>query len=372
MYNEAGEELKPHGEVDGEEKNKHTEEGEGRRRLDEADWKKITVDLEKYRHPLNDQQPGVYNICNDQVAPYTVNVQNAIGIEQSRQFSASLSSEFHKTIKKKVKTTELLKNAVTVKGKAIYDVVTLFSRLLVVGQQRSVDIADAFQFELSPVPPALIDRYGCLRKGDKAVLVKSLSVSVITGDLAASFGTRLAHYPPVSKKIVLFDRYDQEAPSAKDHERTRRGRAKEVHLTPNTLPPSREVILHNSKNKNLLNNILCSYPLPHNIQLVNMLDCVVTHEETDVTLCSYMLKAVAAGAQAIRILSDDTDVFILLEYWTSRMRVVAKIQMEKWNGDILDINETVQRLGPKSAVNLSVSTHYQAAIQCHKSQRSSS
>ena len=29
------------------------------------------------------------------------------------------------------------------------------------------------------------------------------------------------------------------------------------------------------------------------------------------------------------------------------MRVVAKIQMEKWNGDVLVINETVQRLGPK-------------------------
>ena len=115
------------------------------------------------------------------MAPDTVNVQNAlaIGSEQSRQFSASLSSEFHKTIKKKVKTMELLK-AVTVKGNAIYDVVRLFSRLLVVGQQRCIDIADVFQFEMSPVPPALIDEYGCLRKGDKAVLVKSLSVSVTT------------------------------------------------------------------------------------------------------------------------------------------------------------------------------------------------
>ena len=84
-----------------------------------------------------------------------------------------------------------------------------------------------------------------------------------------------------------------------------------------------------------------------------MLDCVVTHEETDVTLCSYMLKAVAAGAQTIRILSDDTDVFVLLEYWTSRMRVVAKIQMEKWNGDILDINETVQWLGPQKVQSTS-------------------
>ena len=96
------------------------------------------------------------------MAPDTVNVQNAlvIGSEQGRQFSALLSNEFHKTIKKKVKTMELLKNAVTFKGKAIYDVVTLFSRLLVVGQQRRIDIADVFQFEVSPIPPALIIEEG--------------------------------------------------------------------------------------------------------------------------------------------------------------------------------------------------------------------
>ena len=68
-------------------------------------------------------------------------------------------------------------------------------------------------------------------------------------------------------------------------------------------------------------------PLPHNIQLVNMLDCVVTHDEADVTLCSYMLKAVAEGAQTIRVLTDDTDVFVLLVYWTSRMRVAPRF---KW------------------------------------------
>ena len=93
------------------------------------------MELEKCSHPLNDQQPGVYNICNGQVAPDTVNVQNAlsIGSEQSRQFYASLSNEFHKTINKKVKTMDLLKKAVTVKGKAINDIETLFCRLLVVG-----------------------------------------------------------------------------------------------------------------------------------------------------------------------------------------------------------------------------------------------
>ena len=34
------------------------------------------------------------------------------------------------------------------------------------------------------------------------------------------------------------------------------------------------------------------------------------------------------------------------------MRVVAKIQMERWNGDVLDINETVQRLGPRKCSQL--------------------
>ena len=157
-----------------------------------------------------------------------MNVQNALAIggEQSRQFSTSLSSE------------------------------------LVVGQQRSIDIADVFQFEMRPVSPALIDEYGCLRQGDKAVFVKSLSVSVTapcapnvvlvdaghllyhviwpvsgtTGYLAAIFGIRLAHYPPVSKKFVLFDRYDQEAPSAKYPERTREEEPRK-YVKPQT-PPS--------------------------------------------------------------------------------------------------------------------------------------
>ena len=88
-----------------------------------------------------------------------MNVQDAlaIGSEQSKQFSASLSSDFHTTIQKKVKSMEALKKAVTIKGKANYDLETLLSRLMVVGQQRSVEVADVFQFELSPVPPALID-----------------------------------------------------------------------------------------------------------------------------------------------------------------------------------------------------------------------
>ena len=75
---------------------------------------------------------------------------------------------------------ELLKKVVTLMGKTICNVEIQFSRLLIVGKQRSVEIADIFQFELSPVPPALIDEYGYLKKRKKVMFVKCLGVSVKT------------------------------------------------------------------------------------------------------------------------------------------------------------------------------------------------
>ena len=100
-----------------------------------------------------------FNIRNGQMAPDTVNDQDALafGSKQSKQFSVSLSSNVHTSIKRKVKSMVALKKVVIVKGKLIYDVETLFSRLLVLGQQHSVDVAEIFQFELNSVPTALID-----------------------------------------------------------------------------------------------------------------------------------------------------------------------------------------------------------------------
>ena len=66
-------------------------------------------------------------------------------------------------------------------------------------------------------------------------------------------------------------------------------------------------------------------------------DCIVSDSEADVHLCSYMLKGARDGSKTIRILSDDTDNFVLLLYWTSRKGLSANIQMEKWNGEIVDI-----------------------------------
>ena len=260
-----------------------------------------------------------------------------------------------------------MKKVVIVNGKAIFDIETLFARLLVVGQQRGVEVTYIVQYELSHVPPSLIDEFGCLRKGDKIVLVKCLGVPVSSapapdvvlvdaskmlyhvvwpvagtgGDLALSFGIRLSSYRPEAKQLVLFDPYYDDEPTAKVHERMRRAGtgSEDFHLTRNTPLPCREEILKNSNNKSLLASILCGYPLQNNVQ---QLDCLVTHEEADITLCSFMLEAAASSGETIMIVCDDTDVFVVFVYRTWRKTIRKNTQMEEWDGTVLDIRSTVE------------------------------
>ena len=375
-HEDAGE--KPFGGTEGECKmeNKHKEEGERRRKMDETDRNKIAEELEKHSHPLNVKSTDLYNIVNGQVAPTKVNVQDAlhIGSTQREKFTALLPGAFHSKIEMKVKTMQEMKKVVIVNGKPIFDIETLFARLLFVGQQRGVEVTDIFQYELSPVPPSLIDEFGCLRKADKTVFVKCLGVPVNSApapDVVLVDASQLLYMlcglllgqqailprasvldcllPPEPQQLVLFDRYYDDDPTAKDDEKISRAGAgsKDFHLTPNTPLPCREAILKNSKNKSLLASILCGYPTQNNVQLVNKLDCLVTHEEADITLCSYMLKAAASSAKTVRIVCDDTDVFVLLVYWTWRKTIRKNIQMEKWDGTVLDIHATVVKLGDK-------------------------
>ena len=157
-----------------------------------------------------------------------------------------------------MKTIQDVKKVVIVNGKAIFAIESLFAQLLVVGQQRGVEVTDIFQYELSPIHPSLINEFGCLRKGDKTVLVKCLGVPVnsapapdvvlvdaascgtmlfgLSLGLASSFGVRLSPHPPDAQKLVLFDRYDEDEPTAKDLEMMRQAEAgsKDFHMTPNT------------------------------------------------------------------------------------------------------------------------------------------
>ncbi len=55
----------------------------------------------------------------------------------------------------------------------------------------------------------------------------------------------------------------------------------------------------------------------------------------------YVLEAAYDGKGVIHVLSDDTDVFVLLVYWVYR----EVLEMERWDAIVLDINATCTDLG---------------------------
>ena len=61
-------------------------------------------------------------------------------------------------------------------------------------------------------------------------------------------------------------------------------------------------------------------------------------------MISYVLKAARDGKQCIRILSDDTDIFVLLVFLVWKAGLVIPVQMEKWNGVVLYIMKLLKNL----------------------------
>ena len=94
--------------------------------------------------------------------------------------------------------------------------------------------------------------------------------------------------------------------------KTPRGREErgELNRVP-TLPdnPSRDKVMKNKTNKRRLGELLCTHNIGDHIEMVSRADSVVTHDEADVSL---MLDAARRGAKTVHILSDDTDVFVLM------------------------------------------------------------
>ena len=223
-----------------------------------------------------------------------------------------------------------------------------------VGQQRQLQLTTIFQYELREVPPSLIDEYGCLRKGNKSVLVNQLGVEKVDaskphvvivdiqqmlyhiiwplgGDATMLFENikqRLSCYPDGTEKIMVFDRYEDL--SAKDHERMRHGGEGSIdfNLTINSPLPKRDAILRNKHNKQELSCVLSTMDMDAEMCIDSRHNGGFKHDETDVTLIAYLLQAAESGKAVIQILSDDTDVFVLLVYWFYKMQLKAEVQME--------------------------------------------
>ena len=96
-------------------------------RLHESDRRKIGTGMQKYIFtPQRAISWRINIVCDDQLVSGIVNVQDAlaIGSEQTKQLSTSLSSDFHELVKKKeMKSMEAIGKAVYVRGNHVQSAV---------------------------------------------------------------------------------------------------------------------------------------------------------------------------------------------------------------------------------------------------------
>ena len=101
---------------------------------------------------------------------------------------------------------------------------------------------------------------------------------------------------------------------------------------PSSPLPKRDAIMKSKNNKRKLASILPTFTVGDMTTTESRDDSAFDHDEADITMISYVIEAAKCGKDVIRVLSDDTDVLVLLVYWVYREEMTSKVQMERCDG----------------------------------------
>ena len=76
--------------------------------------------------------------------------------------------------------------------------------------------------------------------------------------------------------------------------------------------------------------------------------CSDTKRQMSIDMVSYaLMMSREHGCRQIQIVSEDTDVFVLLAHFYWKLRPLAAITMKRFNGKTIDVNATAMALGDK-------------------------
>lgn len=382
---------------------KHKEEGNARIEADSEDRIKIRKKLEMSIHPMqSDEHPeGVVNIVSGKISSNLVNVDNAvtIGNKQMEMFECSWPEGFNATITNKVVTMKINKKNVKIDETAIiYDTQLIYSRVIGLLSSRAVDLKDIMSHELAPVPTAMFDDNGDMRIAtSKSILKKKLQITQPTRsaekpDTIVVDGCAILwciHWPKTgtiqnylngfwsyislllrtSNVFLVFDRYFQY--SIKSCTRIGRADPQSIayKLTHETPLPKQSTVFTNTENKVQLINLICedltqkaltytgsskslmitgSSDVPLEIQMgvpVSRYDIRTSHEEADVIITQQAVYAATQGAKCVKVICDDTDVFVLLLHFYSLTKLSSMMLMEGTSGErtMVDIGATAAK-----------------------------
>ena len=185
-------------------------------------------------------------------------------------------------------------------------------------------------------------------------------------DFAEAFYKKVWTFLTQADVYLVFDRYFDF--SIKDCTRQERlGKVSKKHaFLLSTILPSQSTVLTSTHNKVQLIEIVGKY-LVNNVRnnsnrlVITSRDFIPTeihmgenekredlytsHEEADVIIPQQTMFAVDCGAKCVRVICDDTDVFIILVHFTSLFKPCAKIQMEGTKAEraIIDISKTAEK-----------------------------
>ena len=298
------------------------------------------------------------------MSPQNVNVHNALelGNRQMEEFEAGWPASFHKNLKKTVKTMPDVKKSIKIDDTPVYDTELLYSRIIGLQQSREMNIQDVLSYELSAVPSALFDKYGDMRSSSKAMLKSKLEVEVsdrctskpdaiiIDGcallwsvhwpasstvhQYIKNFVTRLHEYLNNCCVYLIFDRYPATSTKSTTRSNCAGANVSRTHvLSLHTTLPAQKVVLNVTHNKTQLITLITKYLVDHlednqnelvvtsedpvpiairNGEVVRRDDLRNTHEDADVIIVNQLVDLAGRGANNIRVVCDDTDVFILM------------------------------------------------------------
>ena len=164
---------------------KHKEESPGRIKSDAADRNTLEEMLSMYMGPLNPDehsQGTIQNIVTGQIAPDSVNVENAvaIGTRKMKEFRDSWPDGFYKTIKKDVVLFNVKQRHILIEGKKVFDPNLVYLRAVgLLVSKRDLDFNLLMSHELSSLPASMFSEEGAMRNAcSKSTLTSKLQIEV--------------------------------------------------------------------------------------------------------------------------------------------------------------------------------------------------
>ena len=379
-------------------------ETEARIHSDAKDRSNIKNKLEESIHPLDTatHPSGLVQVVTGKIVNDDVDVDNsvAIGEQMMADFVNAWPDSFTKQLPKCVKTMHGSKASTGLNLPKAYNSNAIYTQ--VIGLQasgRDLDLEDVLSYELAAVPISLFTETGDLQiPTSKATLKNKLKVEVSPEcipkptDIVIDGGAMLwvVHWPSngtvkdninnvleyIERRLrqanvyLVFDRYiDYSIKSA-----TRCGRTAEAsrrhQLSCNMQLPPRKVVLSSSHNKIQLIQLIVGEivvrkqdlqtgqqklfvtgqdgdPLEFTNGLcIQRADMRTTHEEADVIIIQQLLSITNEEETCtIKVIADDTDVFVLLLYYYNKYNLDCCIVMEEASKErkCVDIKATVQK-----------------------------